>query len=28
MRQKLGIPQQAAVHLHVGVGFERKACFA
>ena len=27
MRQKLGIPQQAAVHLHVGVGFERKGVF-
>src|SRR5216683_5451449 len=27
LRQRLGIPQQAAVHLHVGVGFERKGVF-
>ncbi len=27
MRQKLGIPQHAPVHLHVGSGFERKGVF-
>src|SRR5256885_876459 len=27
MRQKLGIPQDAPVHLHVGSGFERKGVF-
>jgi len=27
MRQKLGIPQHAPVHLHVGAGFERKGVF-
>jgi UDP-glucose:(heptosyl)LPS alpha-1,3-glucosyltransferase len=27
MRQRLGIPQQASVFLHVGAGFERKGVF-
>ena len=27
LRQRLGIPQQAPVHLHVGAGFERKGVF-
>jgi UDP-glucose:(heptosyl)LPS alpha-1,3-glucosyltransferase len=27
VRQKLGIPQHAPVHLHVGAGFERKGVF-